>query len=64
VRKCDVSLHTQTPEGTKAVDTGMTIIQTAKKLGVNALLYLNDRISLNVMERLAVTLLKKAGLPD
>lgn len=63
VRKRDVSLHTQTPEGTKAVDTGMTIIQTAKKLGVNALLYLNDRISLNVMERLAVTLLKKAGLP-
>jgi hypothetical protein len=31
VRKRDVSLHTMTEEGTKASDTFMTIVQTAKK---------------------------------
>ena len=63
VRKRDVSLHTMTPEGTKAVDTSMTIIQTAKKLGVNPIEYIHDRLTDNELERLAVTLLKKVGLP-
>lgn len=63
VRKRDVSLHTITPEGTKAVDTSMTIIQTAKKLEVNPITYIIDRITHNELERLAVTLVKKAGLP-
>jgi len=39
VRKRDVSLHTMTEEGTKASDTFMTIVQTAKKLGVSAFEY-------------------------
>ena len=45
VRKRDVSLQTRTDEGTKAKDTFLTIIQTAKKLGVNVYDYLFDRIS-------------------
>jgi hypothetical protein len=52
-----------TPEGTKAVDTSMTIIQTAKKLEVNPITYIHDRLTNNELERLAVTLLKKVGLP-
>jgi hypothetical protein len=46
VRKRDVSLHTMTEEGTKANDTFSTIVQTAKKLGVSAYQYLNDRVSM------------------
>jgi hypothetical protein len=45
VRKRDVSLHTMTEEGTKANDTFSTIVQTAKKLGVSAYAYFNDRMS-------------------
>jgi hypothetical protein len=45
VRKRDVSLHTMTEEGTKANDTFSTIVQTAKKLGVSAYKYFNDRMS-------------------
>jgi len=45
VRKRDVSLHTMTEEGTRANDTFSTIVQTAKKLGVSAYEYLNDRVS-------------------
>jgi hypothetical protein len=45
VRKRDVSLHTMTKDGTKANDTFMTIVQTAKKLGVNTYQYIYDRVS-------------------
>ena len=45
VRRRDVSLHIKSDEGIKSSDTFMTIIQTAKKLGVNAYEYLFDRIS-------------------
>lgn len=45
VRKRDVSLHTMTKEGTKANDTFMTIVQTAKKLGVSSYKYIYDRVS-------------------
>jgi predicted nuclease with TOPRIM domain len=45
VRKRDVSLHTMTEEGTNASDTFMTIVQTAKKLGVSAYDYIGDRVS-------------------
>ena len=62
VRKRDVSLHTNSQEGTKAVDTALTIVQTAKKLGVNVRDYIHDRITKNEMEKLAITLLKKVGL--
>jgi len=45
VRRRDVSLHTMTEEGTKANDTFLTIVQTAKKLGVSAYDYIYDRVS-------------------
>ncbi|AKB43912.1 MULTISPECIES: hypothetical protein [Methanosarcina] len=45
VRKKDVSLQTITEEGTKTNDTFMTIVQTAKKLGVNAYQYICDRVA-------------------
>lgn len=41
----DISLHTKTEEGLKVRDTFLSIIQTAKKLGVNIYDYLFDRIS-------------------
>jgi hypothetical protein len=53
VRKRDVSLQTRTDEGTRANDTFMTIIQTAKKLGVSAYDYIFDRVS-NKFEMLSL----------
>ena len=44
-RKRDVSLQTRTQAGTQAKDTFMTVVQTAKKLGVNILDYMKDRFS-------------------
>jgi hypothetical protein len=44
-RKRDVSLHTMTEDGTKANDTFLTIVRTAKKLDVNPYEYIYDRVS-------------------
>jgi len=44
-RKGDVSLQTKNVKGTNAKDTFMTIIQTARKLGVNTYDYIFDRIT-------------------
>jgi hypothetical protein len=46
-RRQDVSLHTMSEAGTIAKDAFLTITQTAKKLGVNAFKYINDRVSKN-----------------
>lgn len=62
VRKRDVSLHTVTPEGTKAQDTFLSLKETARKVGVNFFEYVYDRITKKGrIERLAVTVLRKAG---
>ena len=45
VRKRDISLHTMSPRGTAVQDAFMSVIETAAKLGVNALDYLFDRIT-------------------
>ncbi|MEA1999067.1 MAG: hypothetical protein U9N61_07090 [Euryarchaeota archaeon] len=45
VRRRDVSLHTMTEDGTMANDTFLTIVETAKKLGVSAYDYIHDRVS-------------------
>jgi len=45
VRKRDISLHTMSKKGTQAQDAFMSVIETAAKLGVNALDYLFDRIT-------------------
>jgi regulator of replication initiation timing len=41
----DVSLQDKTKEGTEARDSSLTIVQTAKKLAVNAYHYVCDRVS-------------------
>jgi len=45
VRKRLISFGTRTPDGTRAWDTFMSLSATAKKLGINFLDYLYDRIS-------------------
>lgn len=45
VRKRDVSLSAQTEEGVRAWDTGMTLVETAKKLGVSFYHYIKDRMT-------------------
>ena len=45
VRKRDVSFGPRTRDGTKAWDTFMSEAKTAKKLGVNFIAYIHDRIS-------------------
>ena len=40
-----MSLHIITEDGTKANDTFLTIVETAKKLGVSTYDYIYDRIS-------------------
>lgn len=47
VNKRDISLHTISIDGTKVKDAVMSIIETAKKLKVNIINYLSDRISGN-----------------
>jgi len=47
VRKRDISLHTMSAKGTAAQDAFMSVVETAAKLGVNALDYLYDRLSGN-----------------
>lgn len=46
-RKRDVSLQTKNDKGTQAKDTMMTVVQTARKLGVNSFNYIYDRVSLD-----------------
>ncbi len=45
VRKRDVSFHTMSAEGTRVQDAYLSIIETAKKLGVSAFEYLTDFVS-------------------
>jgi hypothetical protein len=45
-RRRDVSLHSRSVRGARAMDIFTTVVQTCKKLGVSAYAYLRDRISL------------------
>jgi len=45
VRVIDVSLQTKSKSGPRAKDTFLTIVQTAKKLGINIYKYIYDRVS-------------------
>ena len=45
VTKRKISLHTITDTGTKVRDAAMSVVETAKKLHVNVIDYLQDRIS-------------------
>jgi len=63
VRKRDVSLQTMTDKGTKANDTFMTIVQTAKKLDVSAYDYILDRVNNKFeMKSLAQLITEKSAL--
>lgn len=62
VRFRDVSLQTRSSKGTKAKDTFFTIIQTAKKLGVNPYAYILDRVTKRFeMDSLANIIRRKAN---
>jgi hypothetical protein len=45
VRKRDISLHSWSEKGTKVRDAFMSIVETAAKLGINAMDYICDRIT-------------------
>jgi cell division protein FtsB len=44
-RRRDVSLHTMTAAGTRACDTMTSIVRTAKKLGLSAFKFIQDRVN-------------------
>jgi hypothetical protein len=53
-RRRDVSLHSKSARGVRAMDIFTTLVQTCKKLGVSAYAYLRDRLSqANQLPRLA-----------
>lgn len=45
VRKRDISLHTWSSKGTQIRDAYMSVVETAAKLGINAMSYIKDRLS-------------------
>ena len=63
-RKRDISLHTMSTKGTEAKDSFMTIVETAKKHGVNVYHYLYDRITKKYEMPSLATLIKEASNPD
>ena len=61
VRKRDVSFGPRSEEGVTAWDTFMTLVETAKKLGVSFFAYIFDRISeANKMVKLSDLIAAKA----
>ena len=44
-RRRDVSLHSRSKRGVRAMDVFTTLVQTLKKLGLSAYAYLRDRLS-------------------
>lgn len=45
VRDRDIRLHSMSAKGVSASDTFLTLIETARKLGVNSIDYIHDRVS-------------------
>ena len=41
----NISYATQTPEGTQAIDTFMSLVATTRQLGISFFEYIRDRIS-------------------
>jgi hypothetical protein len=62
-RKRDSSFHTMSQKGTQAKDTLMTIVETAKKHGVNVYNYLYDRITKKYTMPSLATLIKQSSSP-
>lgn len=53
-RKRDISLHTMTNEGTKVQDAWMSIVQTAKKMGINIYEFIKVKVSNPKIEHLSL----------
>ena len=62
-RKRDISLHTMSSKGTEAKDTLMTIVETAKKHGVNVYRYFHDRTTQKYDMPSLAKLIKETGHP-
>jgi len=63
VRRRDISLHTMSNEGTNALDTFMTIVETSKKNSVNIYDYILDRVKKNFyMESLADIIRRESAM--
>jgi hypothetical protein len=62
-RKRDSSFHTMSQKGTQAKDTFMTIVETAKKHGVNVYNYFYDRITKKYAMPSLATLIKQSSMP-
>jgi hypothetical protein len=60
VRKRDISLHTWSEKGSKVRDAFLTIIETAKKLGVSSIKYLQDRMTQKFLMPSLASLVTKA----
>ncbi len=61
-RRRDVSLHSKSVRGARAMDIFTTLIQTCKKLGISAYAYLRDRLTRRyAMPSLADQILATAG---
>jgi hypothetical protein len=63
-RKRDSSFHTMSQKGTQAKDTFMTIVETAKKHGINVYTYLYDRITKKYAMPSLATLIKQSSSSD
>jgi hypothetical protein len=61
-RRRDVSLHSRSERGVRAMDIFTTLVQTSKKLGISAFAYIRDRLSGALeMPSLAQTILQPAN---
>ncbi len=61
-RRRDVSLHSKSTRGARAIDIFTTLIQTCKKLGISAYAHLRDRLTLRyAMPSLANQILAAAS---
>jgi len=61
-RRRDVSLHSRSERGVRAMDIFTTLVQTSKKLGISAFAYLRDRLSGSLeMPSLAQSILHHAN---
>jgi len=61
IRLRDISFQTRVPKGTLAKDVFFTIIQTCKKLGVNAYAYMLDKLTETKMIPLPQLIIQKAN---
>ncbi len=61
-RRRDVSLHSRSERGVRAMDIFTTLVQTSRKLGISAFAYLRDRLSGSLeMPSLAQSILHHAN---